>query len=75
MLKKILEFMGGKNPKIFNRKGQVEHDLGNERWSEWDAKIRTSPDYDWKRHTGEVTVNVEKKADSITHKNITNSET
>ncbi len=52
MLRKVLEFLGGKNPKIFNKKGEVQHDLGDEKWQAWDQKNRTNPEYNWRQHTG-----------------------
>ncbi len=52
MLKKILEFLGGHAPKIFNSKGEVQHDLGDKKWKDWDQKNRTNPEYNWKQHTG-----------------------
>lgn len=55
MLKKILDFIGGKNPDIFNKRGQVEHHLGDKKWQEWDERMRANPEYNWKQHSGKST--------------------
>ena len=52
MLRKILEFLGGKQPQIFNKKGEVQHDLPNKKWKDWDERNRNNPEYNWKQHTG-----------------------
>lgn len=52
MVKAILGFLGGKPPKIFNSKGQVQHDLGKKKWQAWDEKNRANPEYNWRHHTG-----------------------
>lgn len=52
MLKKLLEFIGGKNPNIFNKKGKVQHNLGDKRWQAWEEKNKSNPEYNWKQHKG-----------------------
>lgn len=51
MLKAIGDFLFGKDAKIFNKKGQVEHNLGESKWSAWDHRFDTDK-YDWKDHKG-----------------------
>lgn len=52
MLKKVLNFLFGSKPKIFNSKGDVEHNLGDEKWHEWDGRYTKSLSHDWKQHSG-----------------------
>jgi len=52
MLKAILAFIGGKPNNIFNKKGRVEHDLGEKKWQDWDNRLKANPDYDWRKHSG-----------------------
>lgn len=58
MLKKILDFIGGKNPEIFDKKGRVEHQLGQKKWLDWDNRNKSNPEYDWKQHSGKSTKRV-----------------
>ena len=51
MLKAIANFLLGKDPEIFNKKGRVEHDLGDKKWTSWDQRF-DDEDYNWRRHTG-----------------------
>ena len=52
MIQKILEFLGGKPPKIFNKEGEVQHELGEKRWREWKERNQDNPEYNWKQHAG-----------------------
>lgn len=52
MLKKILGFLGGKNPDIFNEKGEVEHKTSDDRWQAWEQKMKSDPEYNWRQHSG-----------------------
>lgn len=52
MLKPVLNFLFGKDAKIFNKKGVVEHDLGKAKWSEWTDRFDKNPEYDFTRHSG-----------------------
>lgn len=49
--KKILDFLFGRDPDIFDENGEVRHDLGERFWGEWEARYR-APEYDWRRHSG-----------------------
>lgn len=53
ILKAIGDFLFGKAPDIFDAKGKVRHKLPEKKWQDWDARIRTSPEYDWQQHTGQ----------------------
>lgn len=60
MLKPVLDFLFGKDAKIFNKKGVVEHDLGAKKWSGWSDRFAKNPDYDFTQHQGRA----EKKSDA-----------
>lgn len=49
---KILDFLLGKSPKIFDRDGSVRHDLGQKKWSDWNDRYQKGSEYNWKNHTG-----------------------
>ena len=61
MLKPVLDFLFGKDAKIFNKKGVVEHDLGAKKWSGWSDRFTKNPDYDFAQHQGRA----EKKNDTV----------
>lgn len=52
MFKAIGDFLFGKDAKIFNKKGAVQHDLGAPKWNKWGDRFSTNPDYNWKKHKG-----------------------
>lgn len=52
MLQWLLGFLFGKQAEIFNKKGRVEHDLGQKKWTEWNNRLEKNPDYDWRNHSG-----------------------
>lgn len=52
MLKAILGFLFGKQTNIFNKKGRVEHDLGEKKWQDWNNRLKDNPQYDWHHHKG-----------------------
>ena len=54
VLKAILSFLFGKQTNIFDKKGRVHHDLGENHWDEWEDRFEENPDYDWRKHTGRV---------------------
>lgn len=60
MLKSILEFIGGKSTNIFNKKGRVQHDLGNDKWDAWNKRLADDPNYDFKNHKGKAADSKEK---------------
>ena len=55
MLKSLLEFIGGKQANIFNKKGRVQHDLGSKKWEDWNNRLKENPDYDFRNHAGKET--------------------
>lgn len=52
MLSKLLDFLFGKAPKIFDADGTVRHDLPKEKWDAWQARYLRGDEYNWRNHTG-----------------------
>jgi len=51
MLQKLLDFLFGKAPDIFDADGNVVHKFPPEKWKSWNDRFRNS-DYDWRKHRG-----------------------
>jgi len=49
---KLLQFLFGKAPDIFDKKGNVVHKLPEDRWIAWSNRFEKNPDYDWRKHHG-----------------------
>lgn len=49
---KVLDFLFGKSPKIFDKDGTVRHDLGQKKWDDWNKRFQDNASYNWKNHTG-----------------------
>ncbi len=54
ILKKVGEFLFGKDPDIFDEKGRVVHKFPDEKWQKWNDRFKANPDYDWRKHSGFV---------------------
>ena len=52
LLRKIADFLFGKNPDIFDNQGQVIHKHPKKKWDDWQNKFKTDPGYNWRNHTG-----------------------
>jgi len=52
MLKKILTFIGGKKADIFDEKGEVRHNLPNEKWEDWNNRYKDPKTANWRTHKG-----------------------
>ncbi len=52
LLKKISDFIGGKEPEIFDDKGQVVHKLPKKKWDDWNNRLVQSSEYNWREHKG-----------------------
>jgi hypothetical protein len=48
----ILDFLFGKDAKIFDKKGNIQHDLPDSKWSNWNNRYQQGPEYNWQSHTG-----------------------
>lgn len=51
-LKKVTDFLFGKDPDIFDNKGQVLHKLPKKKWDDWNNRIVKGEDYNWRTHAG-----------------------
>jgi len=49
---KLLGFLFGKKPQIFDANGNVVHKLSDERWKGWLARFEKNPEFDWHKHKG-----------------------
>lgn len=52
MLKKVLEFLFGKEPDIFDENGRVQHNLPKEKWENWHKRYMGGEEFNWRTHTG-----------------------
>jgi hypothetical protein len=50
--KKLMDFLFGKDPDIFDEKGNVLHRLPKKKWDAWNNKFKTDQNYNWRNHTG-----------------------
>ncbi len=50
-MSKLLDFLFGKSPKIFDEMGRVRHNFPEEKWQQWNNRLLKNPEYDWKNHT------------------------
>ncbi|MGE3683142.1 MAG: hypothetical protein AB7G93_15575 [Bdellovibrionales bacterium] len=51
-MNKLIGFLFGKRPDIFDAEGNIVHRLPPEKWKAWRARFEQSRDYDWRQHTG-----------------------
>lgn len=49
---KIIDFLFGKEPDIFDDKGRVIHKLPKKKWDDWNDRLVKGKDYNWREHTG-----------------------
>jgi len=52
MLQKVLDFLFGKAPDIFDADGNIVHKFPPEKWQQWNDRFQKNPNYDWHHHTG-----------------------
>ena len=52
ILKKVTDFLFGKEPDIFDDKGHVIHKLPKKKWDDWNNRIIKGEDYNWRTHSG-----------------------
>lgn len=48
----LLGFLFGKDPDIFDEKGQVRHKLPEQKWKAWKDRFAANPEFDWRKHMG-----------------------
>ena len=49
---KLIQFLFGKKPDIFNKNGKVEHQRKKNVWKDWKNRYINGKEYDWKKHSG-----------------------
>ena len=52
ILGKVLDFLFGKDPDIFDENGNVLHRHPKKKWDAWQNRYRTESQYNWRQHTG-----------------------
>ncbi len=52
VFKSIGNFLFGKDPDIFDDKGNVLHKLPKKKWDDWNNRIIKGADYNWREHKG-----------------------
>ncbi len=52
ILKIIADFIGGKDPENFDKKGEIFHQHPKKKWQDWDNRFSNNSEYDWKQHSG-----------------------
>ena len=62
-VKKVTDFLFGRDPDIFDDSGRVLHKLPKKKWDDWNDRIVKGQEYNWRVHTGAVeqTPNQEQK--------------
>ncbi|MBC7419298.1 MAG: hypothetical protein H7328_01100 [Bdellovibrio sp.] len=53
LLKSLGDFLLGKDPDIFDDKGNVLHKLPKRKWDEWNDRIIKGAEYNWREHVGQ----------------------
>ncbi len=49
---KILGWLFGRSPAIFDKDGSVRHNLGDAKWEAWKQRYNASAEYNWRNHSG-----------------------
>ncbi len=49
---KLLGFLFGKEAKIFDKDGNVRHNLPKEKWDAWQARYLQNEELNWRNHSG-----------------------
>lgn len=55
VLKPVLDFLFGKDPDIFDERGNVLHKHPKKKWDAWHNRIKLDANYNWRHHTGTQT--------------------
>ncbi len=55
--KSVLNFLFGKNPEIFDERGNVSHKLPRKKWEAWHHRTKIDPQNNWRNHSGISGVN------------------
>lgn len=49
-LSKVIDFLFGKEPKIFDDRGNVVHQLPKTKWDQWQDRFRKDDNYNFRKH-------------------------
>lgn len=52
MINKVLDFLFGKAPDIFDAEGNVVHKLPPEKWKNWRERFEKNKELNWRAHRG-----------------------
>jgi len=52
----ILDFLFGKDAKVFDETGRVRHHFPDKKWNEWNDRFRANSAYDWRQHIAQEEV-------------------
>ena len=52
MVGKVLDFLFGKSPDIFDADGNVMHKFPPEKWKAWRERFEKNQSFDWRQHKG-----------------------
>lgn len=52
ILKTVGDFLFGKDPDIFDDKGNVVHKLPKRKWDDWHNRYVKGDEYNWRTHKG-----------------------
>jgi hypothetical protein len=52
ILKAVGDFLFGKDPDIFDEKGNVVHKFPKKKWEDWQNRWKASPEHNWRNHSG-----------------------
>lgn len=63
-MKKIMNFLFGHIPPIFDKNGDVRHDLSHSRWNRWKSQYNKGQAYNWKKHSGKLKNNIPESSSS-----------
>ncbi len=50
---KLLDFIFGRAPDIFDADGNIVHKLGPEKWKKWQDRFAKNQEFDWHQHRGQ----------------------
>ncbi len=51
-MKWLTNFLFGKDPDIFDDKGNVQHKHPAQKWEAWHQRTKRDPSYNWRNHSG-----------------------
>lgn len=49
---KILDFLFGKGPNVFDPQGRIRHDLPKSKWEAWNNRYQLGSEFNWRNHVG-----------------------